>query len=302
MGIRFCCHHCNHALHVKDFQAGKRGRCPACQGPFRIPLRDADVSLAIGETATDELGDAKPQFGLLTATRKRRSSSHGSVNSDAGTGTRIASDEHAHDDRNPLYPPGIAPRDLRIHTMPEVFAKVLDARWYVRPPSGGQYGPAPSRLLMDWIGERRVTADSLLWCDGMAQWQLAGSLVPELFEESPSGSSTQAPMLISTPGFHAPTQPVARAEPIPATTFDRSLEPGLAHARVESVDAFLSLSPLDISAIDSTDPNGNANQVALMIRRRRERKRQWMIVCTLGIVSILLLATLAIVLVMQIKK
>lgn len=45
MGIRFHCHHCDVELHVKDFQAGKRGRCPSCAGAFRIPLSDADKSL-----------------------------------------------------------------------------------------------------------------------------------------------------------------------------------------------------------------------------------------------------------------
>ncbi|MBX3422049.1 MAG: hypothetical protein KF752_10900 [Pirellulaceae bacterium] len=37
MGIRFQCHRCGHGLHVKDFQAGKRGRCPQCGGSLQIP-------------------------------------------------------------------------------------------------------------------------------------------------------------------------------------------------------------------------------------------------------------------------
>jgi phage FluMu protein Com len=49
MGIRFACHHCNHSLHVKDFQAGKRGRCPECKGSFRIPNEDASHSLELIE-------------------------------------------------------------------------------------------------------------------------------------------------------------------------------------------------------------------------------------------------------------
>lgn len=34
---------------------------------------------------------------------------------------------------------------------------------------------------MNWIAESRVTADSFLWRDGLAHWQLASELVPELF-------------------------------------------------------------------------------------------------------------------------
>ena len=47
MGIHFVCHHCSFALHVKDFQAGKRGKCPQCKGSFRIPDNDASYSTAI---------------------------------------------------------------------------------------------------------------------------------------------------------------------------------------------------------------------------------------------------------------
>ncbi|MCA9133129.1 MAG: hypothetical protein KDA45_08235, partial [Planctomycetales bacterium] len=49
MGIRFRCHHCESELHVKDFQAGKRGRCPECKGKFRIPTADAEHSIAVEE-------------------------------------------------------------------------------------------------------------------------------------------------------------------------------------------------------------------------------------------------------------
>ena len=36
MGIRFYCPN-GHRLHVKEFQAGKRGICPHCDARFRIP-------------------------------------------------------------------------------------------------------------------------------------------------------------------------------------------------------------------------------------------------------------------------
>ena len=55
-----------------------------------------------------------------------------------------------------------------------------NANWYVRPPSGGQYGPAKGDVLRKWIGEGRVTADSLIWRDGWDDWQTAGPLFPEL--------------------------------------------------------------------------------------------------------------------------
>ena len=36
-------------------------------------------------------------------------------------------------------------------------------------------------MLMNWISESRVTSDSFLWRDGLAQWQLASELFPDLF-------------------------------------------------------------------------------------------------------------------------
>lgn len=47
MGIRFACHSCQHALHVKDFLGGKRGKCPDCGISFQIPSADAQTSIPI---------------------------------------------------------------------------------------------------------------------------------------------------------------------------------------------------------------------------------------------------------------
>ena len=55
-----------------------------------------------------------------------------------------------------------------------------EATWYVRPPSGGQYGPANTDLLRQWIAEGRVAATSLLWRDGWAQWRTAAEALPEM--------------------------------------------------------------------------------------------------------------------------
>ena len=64
-----------------------------------------------------------------------------------------------------------------------------DATWYVRPPSGGQYGPAPTDLLRQWIEEGRVAASSLLWRDGWPQWRTASESFPELATRLPGAGS-----------------------------------------------------------------------------------------------------------------
>ncbi len=55
-----------------------------------------------------------------------------------------------------------------------------DAVWYVRPPSGGQYGPARGDIMRKWIGEGRVSQDSLVWREGWNDWRTAGQVFPGL--------------------------------------------------------------------------------------------------------------------------
>lgn len=54
------------------------------------------------------------------------------------------------------------------------------AMWYVRPASGGQFGPAAADMMRQWLHEGRVAADSLVWRDGWADWQIAGNCFPQL--------------------------------------------------------------------------------------------------------------------------
>lgn len=68
-----------------------------------------------------------------------------------------------------------------------------DAVWYVRPPAGGQYGPAAGHLLKRWIEEGRVSPNSLLWREGWEDWLIAAQAFPELVPTPPGdGSETNA--------------------------------------------------------------------------------------------------------------
>jgi hypothetical protein len=52
--------------------------------------------------------------------------------------------------------------------------------WYVRPPTGGQFGPAAGDVMRSWLAEGRVSADSLLWREGWRDWLEAGEVFPQL--------------------------------------------------------------------------------------------------------------------------
>jgi DNA-directed RNA polymerase subunit RPC12/RpoP len=52
--------------------------------------------------------------------------------------------------------------------------------WYVRPPSGGQFGPATPDIMRSWIEQGRVSPESLVWREGWQDWQDAGEVFPQL--------------------------------------------------------------------------------------------------------------------------
>jgi hypothetical protein len=58
--------------------------------------------------------------------------------------------------------------------------EVPEAVWYVRPPSGGQYGPARGDVMRKWIGEGRISADSMVWREGWDDWRSGGDVFPYL--------------------------------------------------------------------------------------------------------------------------
>jgi hypothetical protein len=59
------------------------------------------------------------------------------------------------------------------------------ATWFVRPPSGGQFGPARGEVMRKWITGGRVTADSLVWREGWTDWLNATEVFPTLGKPAP---------------------------------------------------------------------------------------------------------------------
>ena len=170
MGVRFACQACGKRLHVKAELAGKRGICPKCGERFRIPLADQEWSIRLG-SPEDPRGAAP-----TAAPRTDQPGTHAPATpaTPAATGTRRSPDRPDQPDQ----PGGL------LDSEPE-------AIWYVRPPSGGQYGPARSPLLRQWVEEHRVAADALVWRDGWPQWREAIDVFPEYATELP-GTQTPA--------------------------------------------------------------------------------------------------------------
>ena len=60
-----------------------------------------------------------------------------------------------------------------------------DVVWYVRPPSGGQYGPATVKLMRQWLAEGRISPDTLVWREGWRDWQQASAVFHQLRTSDP---------------------------------------------------------------------------------------------------------------------
>jgi hypothetical protein len=71
------------------------------------------------------------------------------------------------------------------------------AIWYVRPPAGGQYGPARGDVMKKWIAEGRVTADSLVWREGWTDWRAANKVFPTLGTALPAVPVSDGSLSIS---------------------------------------------------------------------------------------------------------
>ena len=87
-------------------------------------------------------------------------------------------------------PPGVAAADP--------IAEAPAASWYVRPPSGIQYGPARGDVMRKWIAEGRVSSDSLVWREGWTDWKNAGQLFPNLASAGGPAVATPAAAIPST--------------------------------------------------------------------------------------------------------
>ncbi len=78
-------------------------------------------------------------------------------------------------------------------------AEAPEASWYVRPPSGGQYGPAKPPTMRDWLAQGRITADSLVWREGWPDWKLAGATFPSLGAVGPVAGGPAAAQAVAGP-------------------------------------------------------------------------------------------------------
>ncbi len=189
MGIRFACHVCGKQLNIKRDLAGRRGVCPQCQSRFRIPMEDAAQSTPVEavRVVQPEAASSTGQGGTAVmaeqkvATQVVVSSPSASEPAAQVVVTKDAVTEADEAGGQQSVQEVVVPRSAT----GSILDQEPDATWYVRPPSGGQYGPASTVELQEWIAQGRVAASALLWRDGWPQWRDASEALPELSDKLP---------------------------------------------------------------------------------------------------------------------
>ncbi len=68
---------------------------------------------------------------------------------------------------------------VRSPNEPDPLQDAPDVIWYVRPPTGGQYGPAGRDVMRAWLAEGRITPDCQVWREGWRDWKEAAEVFPE---------------------------------------------------------------------------------------------------------------------------
>lgn len=259
MGIRFSCHLCNNPLHVKDYQAGKRGKCPKCQGSFRVPPADADFSLAI-----DESFSATPSTPAIKKTAPTPV-----TNKPVATKPTTPKSPEAAPTPSSTLPKDPSPSEPQAAELPASLLPYIDSRWYVRPPSGGQYGPATTHTLLDWIKQRRVTADSLVWREGLENWGIVRELIPEPFGGLPP---TNGPTAHLPPTENNSTN----------SNYDPKSPPSVTNASIPPTSL-----PL---------PTATTSKVAATSKKKKQMRQQLWILGLLSVIAIGLIVALVMVL------
>lgn len=243
MGIRFSCPACGRSLNVKAELAGKRGRCPHCQGKIVIPSGDGQGESVTADTVSESAGAARralassdtaayirpedmptvvnrapaglvarvipakvpetPSSSAAEASQPSPEADQLAVSKTAQGQTAAQSSAAATD---PAATNAVAPDAMAV--APDAIGEAPQLQWYVMPPgAANQYGPAVGEEFRTWIAEGRVTGDSLVWRQDWPEWKRADAVFVQL-----QGPPTAPPGIAVMPGI-----PVAGGLPGGAT-------------------------------------------------------------------------------------
>jgi hypothetical protein len=256
MGIRFLCPN-GHKLNVKSFLGGKKAICPKCGVRVVVPTPD-EHGADFGPERGGAAGSAEP-------TTQQPTTNAQSAPLPASVTT------------------GSTPLPAAMHRLDPI-DEAPNAVWYVRPATGGQFGPASSEMIRTWINGGRVGASSLVWRTGWPEWRSAAATFPQL-------ESLLAAPVVSV----AATRSMGASQPGTGAASVNGMNVSVAGALptgqiVQNVALGLPDLPLAAEPISAAPELGN-------LRRRRPRKNDMSIIVSsiLVVVSIILVIVLVLV-------
>lgn len=203
MGIRFLCPN-GHKLNVKDYLAGKKGRCPYCDTRFVIPNESQkETRVESLESSSSQVGDDSESGADQIEPPTAEESLPASAFAQALPASPTPAAQPVASAQPVTGVPGGYPAGQPVAAqpaLPDPFADAPEAHWYVRLSTGDQFGPAQSNQMRQWLGENRIPADGLVWREGWPDWKRADQTFNQL-----------RPGYVAQPAYSAP---VAYAAPV----------------------------------------------------------------------------------------
>ena len=231
MGIRFYCPK-GHKLNVKEFQAGRRGICPFCGEKILIPTQSsrpssqeerqarragvqAMAAAMVSGTTEEPVGTGVPLSLSPTAAVDGESQNAGPAEGVTAASSASGAENNAPPaTASSATPPAFF--DGGSSKMQDPLAESAAVVWYVRPPTGGQFGPASAEIIRGWLAEGRISSDTLVWREGWREWQEAGGVFPQLnfaFSNPLDALNIPAPLAVIPQRAATPMPSVAHRTP-----------------------------------------------------------------------------------------
>jgi hypothetical protein len=245
MGVRFECP-AGHKLHVKAHLAGQRGICPECGLRFIVP------NFSGGRVAEAPAGGGSSGSNRFVSVSLESSDSFAAGLDQAAAGIGPAADGG-----------GVG--------------------WFVRPASGGQYGPIDAAGFQQWVSEGRVSGDSWVWRTGWSDWK-SGREALQLFAAE---TAPLAPPLPSQRAAHSTPRSASSsngaASHVRAATAPRPAAPAF-ELGDEETDDLLAL-PKNGSTQDFAATHVSPARAELL-RRRKANQRLTLVLAGLTLVMV----------------
>ncbi len=175
MGIRVTCPN-GHALNLKSHLAGKRGICPKCGARFEIPVSGTEEPPGQGPEVVSEVVRTVPPSAELRATVADDEPSPGSP--PAGVPTAGSAPPAKRSSWYWELPNSGTPAAQPAAALGQAAfaARGGDEPWFLKIPSGEQFGPASTETLHGWLADGRVPVDGQIWRPSWPAWRLASEV------------------------------------------------------------------------------------------------------------------------------